>query len=103
MVYAVAVRFVIEPDSQWEADHMAQVVLRSVRDEEGFVELILFGEYETGDYEWIVLWETRQQALEALHAWSEPFMNLLGDYGQWNPPSFYLYQVHTIRRGQQQE
>ena len=88
--------FVLEPNSQWDADHMAEVVLWSIQDLEGFVKFTFLGEHETGDYQWIALWETREQAVQALKQWYEPFMKLLGDYGKWNKPYARLYQVQAF-------
>lgn len=96
-MYACTVRFVLEPYSQWEADHMADVASHSLQGKEGFVDLIFLGEYETGDYLWITIWKSKEVALQAVYDCCDSFMNLLGDYGFLNKPYVELYSLQPIK------
>lgn len=96
-MYACAVRFVLEPYSEWEANHMGDVASHFLHEKKGFVDLVLLGEYETGDYQWITFWESKDVALQAVNEWCDAFMNLLGDYGVLNKPYVQFYGIQPVK------
>ena len=100
-MYACTVRFVLEPYSQWEAEHMTEAALHFLKQREGFVDLVVLGEYETGDYEWVVVWDSKTAALRVREAWCEEFKNLIGDYGVLNEPYIEFYHIiHPVSNSQ---
>lgn len=95
-MFAVVIRFLLEPDSQWEADHMADIVFKFAHEKQGFIDLIPMGQHETGDYKWIFLWKKKEFAMHTLNTWYDPFMKLLGDYGHSNRPYAEWFEVQDL-------
>ena len=102
-MYACGVTFVLEPDSKWDAEHLAKLVVQFAKGEEGFVDLVMYGNHETGDYLWFTLWETQGQALKAYYRWREPFTELLGDYALLNEPFAQLYATSAAKQWEYQK
>ena len=99
-MYARVTRFVLGPDTQWEADRMsdyAQVFLSQIP---GFKGIQCLSEYDTGEYQWIVFWETKESAAEAYKLTYPLFLEALGDNLEFDRPIVQMFQVYETKTNQ---
>ena len=52
-MYARVVKFVLNPDSEWEANRMADVIYTLLQQQPGFQGASFLADYENSDYKWI--------------------------------------------------
>ena len=75
---------------------MAKAAMVVVKKQPGFVKAIFLSEYETGEYEWIFFWKTKEDAMRAYEDLSVPFYDMIGDHVLWNQPCSQLYEVYNV-------
>lgn len=97
MAYATTVKFVLGPDTQWESERIADVFAGLLRNQPGCHSFVFLGNYETGEYEWVVFWNSPQHAIRAYEQRYEQLCEMLGDRIQWEP-AISLYQVYEAKR-----
>lgn len=93
-MFARVMRFVLGPDTEWEAQHMAAAISRIVEQQPGFCGIQFFHDYENGDYQWITYWATEED-------WHRSYSNLIdakramiGDRYLWDI-AVQMYEVYT--------
>lgn len=95
-MYATTIRFVLGPDTQWESERMADVVAGMLRNQGGCESFFFLGDYATGEYEWIVLWDSPENAARAHEERYKQFCDMIGDGFQWRP-AIQLFQVYEAK------
>lgn len=92
-MYARVIRFVLGPDTEWEADRMADAISLLVKQQRGFKGMQFFHDYQNGEYQWVTLWETQQD-------WEASYQNvidakraMIGDKFQWQI-AVQMYHVY---------
>lgn len=93
---ATTIKFVLGPDTQWESQRIADVVAGMLRKQPGCKSFVFMGDYDTGEYEWIVFWDTAGHAAAAYEQRYEEFCGMIGDGFQWRP-AIQLYQVYEAK------
>ncbi|WDL96043.1 hypothetical protein [Alicyclobacillus sp. ALC3] len=95
-MYATTIRFVLGPDTQWESEHIADVVAGMLSNQRGCESFVFLGDYEIGEYEWIVFWNSREDAAVAYEQRYSQFCAMIGDGFQWRP-AIQLFQVYDAK------
>lgn len=96
-LYARVVKFVLNPDSEWEANRMADVIYTLLQQQPGFQGASFLADYENSDYKWISYWETEEDLLQSQKKVFPVLLDMVGYSCQWEP-SVQMYEVYEPRR-----
>jgi hypothetical protein len=96
-MYARVIKFVLGPDTQWEADRMCDLAHIFLAQISGFGGIQCLSEYDTGEYQWIVLWKTKEQAIKAHETAYPVFLDVLGDHLEFDRPVIQMFQVYEAK------
>jgi hypothetical protein len=93
-MYARNIRFTLGPDTEWEAQHMANVMFMYLKQQPGFIQATFLMDYESGEYNWISFWDN-QDCAKASHSNLYPkLLEMIGDKFQWEP-SLQFFEVYS--------
>jgi hypothetical protein len=92
-MHARAVKFVLGPDREWEANRMADVTKMYLSGVDGFRGITFLADYHNGEYLWISFWDSRESAEASFQIAHAKFLELIGDSFQW-PPGVQLFEVY---------
>jgi heme-degrading monooxygenase HmoA len=96
-MYARVIRFVLGPDTQWEADRMSDFAHIYLNRFPGFKGIQCLSEYDIGEYQWIVFWETKDEAAKAFATTYPLFLEALGDNLAFDRPIIQMFQVYETK------
>lgn len=97
-MFARNIRFTLGPDTEWESQHMANVMCMHLEKLPGYLHALLLMDYESGEYNWTSFWDNREHATAA-HATIYPkLLEIIGDKFQWEPclQCFDVYFPPTV-------
>ncbi len=97
-MYARVTKFVLGPDTQWEADRMADLANLLLSDMQGFQGILCLSQYDIGEYQWTVFWETKEQADKAFEKTYPMFLDGLGDNLVFDRPIIQMYKVYDVKK-----
>jgi len=92
IMYAVLVLFTLGPGTREIADKSGEGFGGMLQIMKGFKGMTMIGDYDTGEYGGMTLWETKEDAEAALAATQAPMRESLGALLK-APPMAKVYQV----------
>lgn len=98
-MYARVKKFVLGPDSKWEAEHIANIIYLKSRVQPGFVDFVFLAEYDLGEYQLISYWETEADWHSSYQVTWPELKRLIGDKYQWEPvvEKYQVYQPQPVQ------
>lgn len=94
VMYARTVRFVLGPETKWEAEHIANVLNLLLQRQPGYVRATYLMDYEVGEYVWTVFWKTKDDIERSYEHLYPEFKKMIGDQFQWGPV-IQVFEVYT--------
>lgn len=95
-VYAHVVKFVLEPDTEWEANCMADVIYTFLQQQQGYQGASFLADYDNSEYKWISYWATEEDFLLAHKNVFPILLEMIGYNCQWEP-SVQVFEVYEPR------
>lgn len=97
-MYARVVKFVLKPDTEWEADRMADVIYTLLRQQHGFQGASFLADYENSEYKWISYWATEEDFVQSYQKVFPTLIEMIGYNCQWEPTTqrFEVYVPKLI-------
>ncbi len=83
----------IGPDSQWEAERIADLFLTFLNQQKGFRGIKYLADYDNGEYASISFWETEADLVASLEVVHPKLQDLVGSRFQWEP-SYQVFKVY---------
>lgn len=84
-MYVRVIRFVLGPDRQWEAEHIADVIATMTLNQPGCMGYKFYADHHTGEYESTSYWDTLENWEVSFKVMWPEFVNMIGDHFQWRP------------------
>jgi heme-degrading monooxygenase HmoA len=91
-MYVVLTTFTLGPGTRELADKMGGQFTAMLQGMKGFQSMIMFGDYDTGEYGGLSTWETKEDAEAALAGTEEPMKQAVGNLLK-GPPVRKLFEV----------
>lgn len=84
-MYVRVIRFVLGPDRQWEAEHIADVLATLTYNQTGCMGFNFYADHHNGEYQTVSYWDTREHWESSFKVMWPVFTSLIGDNFQWSP------------------
>lgn len=84
-MYAGIIHFVLGPDTQWESEHIADILTFELKKQPGFQGISCLNNYDIGEYKWIVYWNSETDGSLAYKSLYPSLIHMVGDKFQWEP------------------
>ncbi|MCL6516370.1 hypothetical protein [Alicyclobacillus sp.] len=92
-MYARVIRLALGPNTEWEAQRIADVFASVLPKQPGFRGVTFLANYRDGEYCSISYWDTEQQLLDALARVRPLLTDMVGSGYLW-PPTVELFEVY---------
>ncbi|KPV42721.1 antibiotic biosynthesis monooxygenase family protein [Alicyclobacillus ferrooxydans] len=92
-MYARVTKVVLGPDTQWEAERIADLFSILLKEQKGFRGITYLADYDNGEYKSVSFWETEEDLMTSLANIRPILMDAVGSKYQWDP-SFQVYKVY---------